>query len=918
MNAFTSSDHTTYPFATTNAQDFRNLMSVYLDATLNPLLKSTDFTQEGWRIGPENPLAAASDAAQDSPDSRLVFKGVVYNEMKGQMSDASYLYYIRFHEHLIPALNNSGGDPQKITDLTYEQLKNFHSEHYHPSNAKIFTYGDMPLADHLKEVGDQLSKFSMIEVDTDIKKPIDLSSGPKNVVVKGPTDPLVPADAQHKTSVTWIVKETEDMVERFGLSVLSSLLLDGYGSPFYTKLVESGLGSDFTPNTGFSATGKGATFSVGLTGVQEAAVPKVREAIYETLKDIQSKGFEKIKVEGILHQLELSLKHKTAHFGMGLMSRIQPDWFNGIDPFDSLAWQRTVDGFKQRYAQPGYLESLLESYYLTDNTLTFTMVPSESYSQEMVDEENQRLASKILETTKQFPSEEAAQEHLVKRELELLEEQENGRNQDLSSLPTLHVKDIPRAKPGKELRLTNIGNVKVQWREAPTNGLTYFRAVHQFENLPDELRELIPLFTESLLRLGTKSMTMEKLEELIKLKTGGINVGYHSTTSPAALDKFEEGLVFSGYAFDRNVPEMYNLMRMLLMDTDFNSPEAEKRIRQLLQTSANGAIDGIAETGHGYARRYAMAGLTPEGRLREQISGLTQVKLTATLASRSEPGSLHDVIGKLKKLQSIAISNASSLRVALNCGTESALTNERMLTRFLSSLPAKTNASLASTTPQTNFQRNAKTFFPLPYQVYYSGIALRTVPYTDSSSAPLQILAQLLTHKHLHHEIREKGGAYGGGAYSQSLGGVFGFYSYRDPNPQNTLKIVRDAGIWARDRNWTERDIEEAKLSVFQGLDAPQSVSDEGMTNFLAGVPHEMQQKRREELLDVTAEAVKKVAEEFLVNGAEAAATTVLGARKEWVKEADGWKVKDLGMLAEGVEEELEDDAQPIAAVASA
>lgn len=120
MNAFTAPDYTMYPFATTNKQDFENLMSVYLDATLHPLLKPTDFTQEGWRIGPENPRVAEVDAsAKKEEDSKLVFKGVVYNEMKGQMSDAGYLYYIRYRDHMFPAIKNSGGDPQKMTDLTY-------------------------------------------------------------------------------------------------------------------------------------------------------------------------------------------------------------------------------------------------------------------------------------------------------------------------------------------------------------------------------------------------------------------------------------------------------------------------------------------------------------------------------------------------------------------------------------------------------------------------------------------------------------------------------------------------------------------------------------------------------------------------------------------------------------------------------
>ncbi|KAK5201478.1 Mitochondrial presequence protease, partial [Cryomyces antarcticus] len=251
MNAFTSADHTTYPFATTNPQDFKNLMSVYLDATLHPLLNETDFNQEGWRIGPENPKAAAPGEVQDSKAQNLVFKGVVYNEMKGQMSDASYLYYIRFQDHLFPAINNSGGDPQKITDLTHAQLKKFHSDHYHPSNAKIFTYGDMPLKDHLKEIGARLDAFEKIETDRDVKSPINLEGGPNYITLKGPMDPLVPQDMQYKTSTTWLMGDTSNIAEGFSLGVVASLLLDGYGSPLYRGLIEAGLGPDWSPNTGF-------------------------------------------------------------------------------------------------------------------------------------------------------------------------------------------------------------------------------------------------------------------------------------------------------------------------------------------------------------------------------------------------------------------------------------------------------------------------------------------------------------------------------------------------------------------------------------------------------------------------------------------------------------------------------------------
>ena len=892
MNAFTSSDHTSYPFATTNRKDFNNLMSVYLDATLHPLLKETDFTQEGWRIGPENPKPANTEGSDKHLDEKLVFKGVVYNEMKGQMSDASYLYYIKFQDHIFPDINNSGGDPQKMTDLTYANLKDFHSRNYHPSNAKLFTYGDMPLTDHLIEVGRQLDAFDQIRADKTIKLPINLDDGPQNITIKGPIDPLVDPSMQYKTSTSWLMGDTSDIIETFSLGVMSSLLLDGYGSPLYRGLIEAGLGPDWSPNTGFDSAGKVGIFSIGLNGVKKADVTKVKDATMSVFADMRRNGFEKGKVDGLLHQLELSLKHKTANFGMGLMQRLQPGWFNGVDPFDALAWDETVTEFKRRFAREGYLESLLEKYLLNDKNLTFTMEPSATYGDELIAEEAARLAGKITEVSKLAGSEAEAHKELTARELELLEVQEKARSQDMSCLPTVRAADIPREMEKKLTRDSQVGDVKVQWREASTNGLTYFRAINVLDGLPDELRMLIPLFTDSIMRLGTKDKTMEQLEDLMKLKTGGIKASYYSTTSPTDITAVKEGFSFSGYALDHNMPAMYELLRIVLQETYFDSPEAESMIKQLLQGDASGALDAVASSGHSYARRFAEAGLTPQGRLSEQVGGLTQVRHVTGLASRPAEEGLGDIIAKLKTIQQFAISKSSNFRTALTCGPESVSSNEAALEEFLATLPTSSSVPTAQA-PPTSYPRNTKTFFPLPYQVYYSALSIPTVPYTHPSNAALSILSQLLTHKHLHHEIREKGGAYGGGAYAKGLSGLSGFYSYRDPNPQNTIAVMRDAGRWARDREWSDQDLEEAKLSVFQGVDAPESVSEEGMTRFLSGVDEEMEQVKRERLLDVGREEVKDVAQKFLVEGMEGANLVVLGEKKDWVSEAEGWEVRE-------------------------
>ncbi|KAL8376239.1 hypothetical protein RB595_007377 [Gaeumannomyces hyphopodioides] len=900
MNAFTASDHTFYPFATTNQQDFKNLMSVYLDATLRPLLKETDFWQEGWRVGPENPEALAQgDEAAKPEDGRLVFKGVVYNEMKGQMSDASYLYYIRFQDHIFPDIHNSGGDPQKITDLTYEQLKQFHADHYHPSNAKLFTYGNMPLADHLQEIDAQLSAFekSLADGVSKVHLPIDLSSGSRDVTMSGPVDPLVDPDRQFKTSISWVLGDTADVVESFSLSLISGLLMDGYGSPLYKGLIESGLGIDWSPNTGYDSSARSGIFSIGLTGVKEEDVPKLKSEVQKILRETREQGFKRSKIDGYLHQLELSLKHKTANFGMSLLQRLKPKWFNGIDIFDSLAWNDTINEFEKRMAEGGYLEALVDKYLLNDNTLTFTMTPSADFGAELVKEEEARLAAEIARVSKAMGGEAAGQKTLTERELQLLAEQGKSVSEDLSCLPTVHVQDIPREKERVVLRHEQADGVKTQWHEAPTNGLTYFRAVNTLAHLPEELRVLIPLFTDAIMRLGTKTLSMEELEDRIKLRTGGVSVGYHSSTLPRDFRQSSEGLIFTGMALDRNVQDMFELLRLLVLETNFDSPEAVSHIRQLLQASADGVVNNIASSGHSYARRAAEAGLSTGGYLNEQISGLSQVKLITSLASRPESDQLVDVIAKLKAIQKLAFTGGG-MRAAITCGAESVGENQAALAKFVGALPESSDGIAASTEKKSigGFPRDAKAFYPLPYQVYYGALALPTVSYTSPDGAPLQILSQLLTHKHLHHEIREKGGAYGGGAYARPLDGVFGFYSYRDPNPVNTLKVMRGAGRWAVDRDWTARDLEEAKISVFQGVDAPKAVNSEGMSEFLYGITEDMRSARRKQLLDVTRDQVQEVAQKYIVDALQSQDERVvfLGEKAEWADHS--WTMREMNV----------------------
>ena len=895
MNAYTSLDHTSYPFATTNTQDFKNLMSVYLDATLHPLLREVDFQQEGWRIGPETP--ATVENGDDRTSERLLFKGVVYNEMKGQMSDATYLFYIKYLEQLYPDIHNSGGDPAYMTNLTHEKLVDFHRQHYHPSNSKLMTYGHLPIRDYAQDLAQALSSFDRKSIATDIKAPIDISDGPKIAVSSGPIDPLASQDRQYKTSITWFACDISDIEEMFSLGVLSTLLISGYGCPAYQRLIETDLGTDFTPNTGLENCGKTATFSIGLSGVTKENVPKVKEHIYKMLRDTKELGLSKNKIDGVLQQLELSRRHKTANFGLGLIGDVMSSWFNGVDPFDSLSWERCVRAFRDRSSKGPYLESLINKYFLNDRTLTFTMEPSRDYGNKLKMEESHRLQTKVAEMTNNLSDEKTVLEDLAAREKKLLQIQENARSQDLTCLPSLHLGDIQREKPQKPVRESSVLRSKAQWREAPTNGLTYLRAINIFENLPNDLRKVLPLFCDSIMRLGTKCQTMEQLEETIRLKTGGISIGYHTSVSPHSVDKTEEGIFINAYAFDSHVPIMLDLIRTLLLETNFEGPAAEQMVRQLLQTSADGAINAIAESGTSFALTSAESGLTNLGSNHEMTSGLSQVRFTTELASRSLTSSLEDILILLKRIQTFAISNSETLRLAITCGSETSGANEKSLQHFLEKLPQGRQATF----PQVgaNSSKQSMTFFPLPYQVYYSAFVAPTVPFVANDSPSLQILAQLLTHKHLHHEIREKGGAYGAAASARALGGTFAMTSFRDPNPSNSLEIMRNAGVWARDKKWTDRDIEEAKITLFQRVDAPESINEEGMTKFTHGIDQHMEKKRRDRLLNVTSLNVREAAHRYVVENLDSKARIALiGPQATWITQKSGWTLNELGITS--------------------
>ncbi|XP_065809355.1 presequence protease, mitochondrial-like [Labrus bergylta] len=882
-----------YPFSTQNGKDFQNLLSVYLDAAFFPCLREQDFWQEGWRLENENPT---------DPNSPLVFKGVVINEMKGAFSDNERVYAQHLQNKLYPDHTYSvvsGGEPLAIPDLTWEQLKQFHATHYHPSNARFFTYGDLPLEQHLKQIEEEaLSKFERINPNTEVPPQPHWSSPREDHVTCSP-DALAPDPARQNTlCVSYLLGDITDTFEGFTLSLLSSLMISGPNSPFYKALIEPNIGTDFSSVVGYDGSTKEASFSIGLQGMAEEDTERVKQIISQTINDIIESGFEEERIDALLHKIEIQMKHQSTNFGLSLASYIASSWNHDGDPVELLQINDSVAKFKQTLKEnPRFLQDKVKHYF-KENThrLTLSMSPDEVYLEKQAKAEEEKLQKKIHALS------DSDKKDIYEKGLELLAAQ--SKTQDASCLPALKVSDIEPTIPVTPVQISTAVGVPVQYCEQPTNGLVYFRAMCSLNTLPEDLRLYVPLFCSVVTKMGCGGLDYRQQSQQMELRTGGMSVSTQVVPDSTQLDMYEQGVLLSSSCLERNLPHMFHLWSDIFNNPHFDEVE---RLRVLVMMSAQELANGISYSGHMYAMTRAGRHLTPAGDLNETLGGMEQVKFMKRVAELSDLSQVIRTLVRIKK----HLLNPDNMRCAINTTPQKMSDTAAQLESFMKDVadnrkerkPVRSNIIERPLDPsdvsglsrklisEQNFQPcQMKTFFQLPFPVHFISESIRTVPFSHHDYASLCILARMMTAKFLHGEIREKGGAYGGGA--RMGGGLFSFYSYRDPNSVQTLSAFRRGVDWAKSGQFTQQDIDEAKLSVFSAVDSPVAPADKGMGRFLSGVTDEMKQNHRERLFAVTHQSLVEVAERYLGVGQRTCGVAILGPENEAIKKDPSWIVK--------------------------
>ena len=851
MNALTSSDWTFYPFATQNYKDFTNLMDVYLDSTFFPLLRENDFNQEGIRF---------EFVEKGDSHSSLAAKGVVYNEMKGAMANPSSLIHRRLNEALYPTTTygqNSGGEPGEILKLTWEELKAFHETYYHPSNAYFYSYGNFPLEKSLEKVDAQVLQYfdsRLIHSDVPDEKRFEK---PLRVVRTFPLPAGEPMENRSMVQTGWLTCPISDNFHRLGLTLLSILLLGDSAAPLHKALIDSRLGENICPGSGYQDESRETYFAAGIQGTNPEDFEKIEALILTTLEEAAEKGFSESRIESAMHQLEFAHREVVGGhypYGLLLLMRLLGPWIHNDDPVSPLYFQDDLEKIRTAFRQGPFFETLIREYFL-DNPHRVSLLLKPDPDQEQRELEETEIYLKALRNS--------FSEKKIKKIIARAEALENFQEQDedVSILPTVELSDVPEKEEVYPRIEDEIAGSPVYLLDQPTNGIGYFSAYFSLQNLPDNMKPLLPVFCFLLTRMGAAGDDYLVLAEKMAAHTGGIRAGSLILSDPLQADAFLEVFELKGKALKRNYVEMFQILHNIFTSPDFSDVQRLKTVIDQLKISLENSIPG---SGHHFAARTAGSSLSAVARRKEEWGGLTFIKKVRVLAEMSE-----DELRKFSR-EMKGIAEFLATQHFYHCSAvgekESLDDMKKAMEPFLKVLPAN------SAWPKPVSQD----FLPLPVSrgwaaslpVSYIARTFRTVPFIHEDNAPFLVLAKLLRTCFLHREIREKGGAYGGLASFEPETGLFTMLSYRDPHLARTLKVFREAVAWAVDGHFSDQDVKEAILGVFSDLDRPLSPNGKGEHETilsLKGITPEMRQIQRRRILAVKREKLMELANNYFL-----------------------------------------------------
>ena len=834
LNAFTYPDKTCYPVASQNLRDFYNLIDVYLDAVLYPRLTPFTLQQEGWHFEVE---------AVDKP---LVYKGVVFNEMKGAYSSPERVLAQYSQQSLFPDNPygfDSGGEPKQIPNLTFEQFQAFHQKYYHPSNARIFFHGDDDPEQRLRLVNDYLKDFERQVIDSAI--PLQpLFDGPKRLVRSFAAGSDTAGEPKGMITLNWLLTETSSADTNLALRILNYILLGMPGSPLRKALIDSGLGEDLA-GVGLEDELRQMYFSTGLKGIDIGNGERIEKLVLQTLKSLARDGIEPATVEAALNTLEFRLRENNSRGypqGLLLMLRSLTTWLYDADPLALLAFETPLTKVKsQLAANPSLFETMIERYFLSNShRATLILEPDPALAEKQEAKERERLAE-IRFTMNQ---EELQSTIDQTKELKRIQQTPDP-PEALKAIPVLKLSDLERKNRTIPLEITEEKKTKILFHDLATNSIAYVDVGFNLRAIEQEYLPYVPLFGRSLVELGTEKEDFVALTQRIGRETGGI---YSQSFSSAV--RGEQGstcwLFLRGKAMLAQSHELMSILRDVLLTVKLDNKE---RFQQMVMEEKARQEQKLVPEGHQVVNLRLRSHFNEADWAAEQMKGVSYLFFLRELNRKVDedwPG----VLTTLEHLKKTLI-NRQNMLVNITCDEQGRAELNPPLNGFLQELPS---------TPVHIFKWSPKKIpafegMIIPAQVNYVGKGANLYQLGYRLHGSVQVISRYIRTGWLWDQVRVQGGAYGAFSIFNHLSGTFTFVSYRDPNLTKTIEVFDETVKFLRSGHLTDEEITKGIIGTIGDIDnhlLPDAKGYTSMVRYLTNDNEEDRQVLREEVLNTS------------------------------------------------------------------
>ena len=797
LNAMTYPDKTMYPVASKNDKDFHNLMDVYLDAVFYPRVREDAeiVMQEGWHYELEN------------ADDELTYKGVVFNEMKGVYSSPDSVLERQMMRELFPDTTygvDSGGDPDYITDLTYEEFQEFYRVHYHPSNSYIFLYGDMNIEEQLAFLNDEyLSHFDAIDVHTEVALQAPFTEG-KVVSYPYSVGSEEPIDNRTLHSFAYVLPDVTPE-HSLAFEVLTHALLTSPAAPLKQALVKAGIGSDISGY--YLDSIRQPMWTVQATGSNLDKQADLQRIVESTLQELCDKGLDKELLEASLNSIEFALRESDfggRPIGLAYIIRMMDNWLYDNDPLELLHYEEALANIRKGLAGT-YFEDLIRHSILNNNHKVLVSIYPERGLQERKDSE----VKEHLATVKANMSSEEI-EAIVEQTKRLKIRQETPDSDEaLASIPLLELSDLNPNIEAVERRESKIGNTTVHFVPTFTKGINYVGLYFKLNCLTEEELFYADILSDILGRIDTSERGYEALAKDINMNLGGLSSDITAISKDGKRDEFTPLMIVRAKALHSKLPDLCRLINEVVQKADYSD---DQRLTELVQESKAIWDNEAFRRGNSIVSQRVMAQVSAVGKFRDN-GNLGYYQKISELASNPAalpllPEKLAEVARKIFRANNVDI---------MFVGEEGELEAfENLMRPFVETWDT---TELSDDVLQIT-RLSGNDGIVTAGKVQYVAQGGNFIDHGFKHVGPMSVLETILRYEYLWIRIRVQGGAYGAFANFYDDGNMI-FCSYRDPNLLETLDVYKELPQYLRDFTLTDREMRKYIIGTMSSLDLP-------------------------------------------------------------------------------------------------